>query len=389
MAPVKKIRLIRTSTVPISLKLLLKGQLQFLNQYFEIIAISSPGSELIDVSIQEGIKTVAVRMERKISPFKDLLSIIKMTILLIKLKPAIVHSITGKAGLVSMVASKIAGVPIRIHTFTGLLFPTSRGFKKVVLKYVDRLTCLCATDIIPEGNGVKRDLIENKITSKKLDVLGNGNINGIDLDYYCANADLIKKASELKAKLTIGQGDFVFLFIGRLVKDKGIIELLDAFQSISKNHINAHLIIAGDYEKYFREFNLSTKARLENLKNTHWLGFVEDIRPLLCAGNVLVLPSYREGFPNVPIQAGAMGLPCIVTDINGANEIILNGINGIIIPVKNAVELGNSMENIISDNELYNRLKHNARKLIKERYDQHFLWKSLLAKYNLILHDSI
>jgi len=381
----KKIKIIRTSTVPISLKILLKGQLQLLSHYFEVIGISSPGKELNDVIIQERVKTYAVNMERKISPFKDILSLVKMIIQLIKLKPVIVHSITPKAGLITMVAAKIVGVPIRIHTFTGLVFPTATGIKKEILKSVDRILCYCATDIIPEGNGVKNDLIENKITNKTMEVLGNGNVNGIDLNYYAPNAVLISEAAKLKTKFLINKDDFVFLFIGRLVKDKGIVELLDAFEFISKIHINAHLIIAGDFEKYFKDFNNEIEIRLNNLQNIHWLGYVDDIRPLLCAGNVLVLPSYREGFPNVPMQAGAFGLPCIVTDINGSNEIIIDGINGIIVPAKNATELGKAMEKIISDNELYDLLKNNAREYIKNRYDQNLLWECLLEKYYELL----
>ena len=174
-------KIIRTSTVPTSLASLLKGQLMRLNQDYDLLAVSSPGERLELVKEREGVKTIAVSMERQIAISKDLQSLIRLILLFAKEKPDMVHSITPKAGLLSMLAAKITRVPVRMHTFTGLIFPTSKGFKKQLLIAMDRLTCFCATHVNPEGEGVKRDLMNYKITSKPLKILANGNVNGIDL----------------------------------------------------------------------------------------------------------------------------------------------------------------------------------------------------------------
>lgn len=376
-----KYKLIRTSTVPISLKVLLKGQLSYLNNDFEVIALSSPGKELKEIEIQEGIKTFPIKMERKISPIKDLISIFKMTVQLRELKPTIIHSITPKAGLVSMISAKLAGVPIRIHTFTGLIFPTATGLKKIILKNVDRVICYCATDIIPEGNGVRKDLIENKITNKELQIIGNGNVNGIDLEYFSKDVELCRQANKIRQSLLIKDSNFVFSFIGRIVEDKGIIELLEAFENVQKRYINTHLIIAGPFEEDSEKFNSRIINRFKIIPNIHWMGFVSDIRPILVASNVLVLPSYREGFPNVVIQAGAMDLPCVVTDISGCNEIIKNDINGLIVPPKNVYALENALLELIIDDEKRKLLAQNARPLIVERYEQQKVWQLIKQKY--------
>lgn len=182
--------------------------------------MSAPGTQLEEIATREGVKTVAVPMERHISPLKDLVSLIRLIRVFRREKPMMVHSMTPKAGLLSMMAARLAGVPLRVHTFTGLVFPTATGLTKRILMFTDRLTCACATHIVPEGEGVKNDLISHHITGKPLQVLGHGNIRGIDLDHYDPDRDdVAEQASEIR------RGDlFTFIFIGRLVGDKGINE---------------------------------------------------------------------------------------------------------------------------------------------------------------------
>lgn len=177
-----KKKIIRVSTVPVSLKNFLHGQLKWLSTYFEIVAVSSPGEALEVVREREGVRTVSVPMERRISIVKDLISLFRMIILFTKERPYIVHSMTPKAGLISMLAAWITRVPVRMHTFTGLVFPTERGIKQRVLIWMDRLTCWCATYINPEGNGVKKDLERFHITHKPLHIVANGNVRGVDMD---------------------------------------------------------------------------------------------------------------------------------------------------------------------------------------------------------------
>lgn len=378
-------KIVRTSTVPESLFSLLKGQLNFLSNYFEIIGISSDGEFLSETSKREKVKTIAVHMERKISPLKDLISLFKLYKQLKKEQPTIVHSITPKAGLLTMLAGKMAGVPIRMHTFTGLIFPTKTGVMQKLLIKMDQLLCWAATNIYPEGNGVKNDLINYKITAKPLKVIANGNVNGIDLEYF--NPDGITKEQKdiLRDQLKIKNTDFVFIFIGRLVGDKGINELVEAFYKIGIN--NVKLLLVGPMEEHLDPLKTETLDKINNNPSIISVGFQHDIRPFLTIANVLVFPSYREGFPNTVMQAGAMELPSIVTNINGSNEIIEEGKNGMIIPVKNVSSLKNAMVEMINNNDYYNLLKEQSRGMIKSRYEQSVVWDALLQEYSRLIKD--
>lgn len=383
-------KVIRTSTIPLSLNVLLKGQLKFLNGFFEIVGISSEGELLDEVKQREGIKTISINMERGISPVKDLISLFRLYHVLKSEKPAIVHSITPKAGLLTMLAGKMAGVPIRIHTFTGLIFPTKKGFVQKVLINMDRLLCSAATNIYPEGKGVKKDLVNYKITSKPLKVIANGNVNGIDLDYFSTETVSEVQKDQLKRQLNIAPSDFVFVFVGRLVGDKGINELVEAFLQISKNSEqskSAKLLMIGPLEEHLDPLKPETIKEIKNNPDILDLGFQKDVRPYFAISDALVFPSYREGFPNVVMQAGAMGLPSIVSDINGCNEIVIEGKNGMIIPVKNSEKLKTAMEKILSDTDLYHKLKMNSRPMIQSRYEQSVIWNELLKEYKTLLKE--
>ncbi|MDO4230249.1 MAG: glycosyltransferase family 4 protein [Capnocytophaga sp.] len=376
-----KRKLIRTSTVPMSLKTLLKGQLHFFSENgFEVIGVSSQGNDLEEVAKNEGIKTIPVNMARRIAPIQDLKSLWNLWILFRKEKPTIVHSITPKAGLLSMLAAKIAGVPIRIHTFTGLIFPTQTGIMQKILILMDRLLCWAATNIYPEGNGVKQDLINYKITSKPLKVIANGNVNGIDLAFFSPTEISENQKVELKQQLGIQPDDFVFVFVGRLVGDKGINELVEAFSTLNIN--NVKLLLVGPMEQELDPLKTETLQKIQTNPSILSVGFQKDVRPYFAISDALAFPSYREGFPNVVMQAGAMELPCIVSNINGCNEIIIENENGLIVPSKQTKALQKAMKQLIEDKDLYLRLKQNSRRMIVERYEQSVVWEAILQEYN-------
>lgn len=382
-------KVIRTSTVPLSLNVLLKGQLKFLSEFYEIVGISSEGQLLDEVRQREGIQTIGVDMERGISPVKDLASLYRLYKVLKKEKPVIVHSITPKAGLLTMLAGKIAGVPIRIHTFTGLIFPTRKGVIQKLLIGMDRLLCKSATHIYPEGHGVKKDLIDYKITSKPLKVIANGNVNGIDLNYFSPGQVSEDQKILLKKELKIEDWDFVFVFVGRLVGDKGINELIKAFSALNKNENQqrSKLLLVGPLEQELDPLSPDTLKEIETNRDIISVGFQKDVRPYFAISDALVFPSYREGFPNVVMQAGAMELPSIVSDINGCNEIIIENQNGVIIPVKDSERLQKEMGKMISDRDYYEALKKNARPMIEDRFEQSVIWNAILSEYNKLIKE--
>lgn len=390
-----QIKIIRTSTVPSSLKTLLKGQLRFMSENgFEVIGVSSNGKELQEIVVDERIPTIAIDMARHINLLQDIISLWKLYWVFRKEKPTIVHSITPKAGLLSMLAGKGAGVPIRIHTFTGLIFPTKTGWMQKLLIQMDRLLCWAATNVYPEGEGVKKDLISFKITSKPLKVLANGNVNGIDIQHFNPEKVSETQKSQLKQQLGIAENDFVFVFVGRLVGDKGINELVKAFSNLINSPTlqlpnPLKLLLVGEKEEDLDPLRPKTLRLIKEENNIIEVGFQEDIRPYLSISNVLILASYREGFPNVVLQAGAMELPSIVSDVNGCNEIIIEGKNGLIIPSKNVKQLAEKMLLLSENKKLYNSLKSNSRKMITERYEQSVVWNAILSEYKKLLSQKI
>lgn len=376
-------KLIRTSTVPTSLNTFCNGLLRELMQEegYEVVAVSSPGDELIELGEREDVRTISVPMQRHISPLKDLKSLWRLILVFRKEKPTMVHSMTPKAGLLSMIAGWFTNVPIRIHTFTGLVFPTASGIKKKILVLTDRITCACATHIIPEGEGVKNDLINYKITKKPLKVLGYGNVKGIDLDYFNPDLpDVQAEATKLRKK-----GIFTFIFIGRLVGDKGINELIKAFKRLNEEFPSTRLILVGGNEQDLDPLKPETLAEINRNQSIEAAGSQKDVRPWLLASDALVFPSYREGFPNVVIEAGAMGLPSIVTDINGSREIILEGRNGVIIPPKDVDNIYHAMKQFVENPSIINAMAAEARQLIASRYEQSYVRNCLKEYYREIL----
>ena len=378
-----KSKLIRISTIPGTMDSCLKGQLQFLSVYFDVIVVSSPGERLDIIRQREGVTTMTVPMERRISLWKDLISLLRMIILFVREKPYIIHSMTPKAGLISMLAGWITRVPVRIHTFTGLVFPTATGKIQKLLIAMDRFICFCATHINPEGEGVKRDLVEFHITKKPLFIIANGNVGGIDLTYFDRTP-----AVEKDAICYCDPGYFTFCFVGRIVCDKGINELVRVFTKLYNENLKIRLFLLGSFEKDLDPVFPETEEQMLHHPGIKYVGRQSDIRPFLVASDAFVFPSYREGFPNVVIQAGAMGLASIVTDINGCNEIIKDRKNGVIIPSKNEDALYEAMKEFIFHPEKVRQMAINARPMVASRYGQIMVREALLKEYQTICAKS-
>lgn len=380
-----KPKLFRVSAASISLRYLLRGQLCFLNQYFKVKCIASPDAVLEEVGNIERVDTIGIPISRKIDFIKDLLSLWRLVRLFRKERPVIVHSLTPKAGLLSMVAAKLTGVPHRIHSFTGLIFPSRKGFMYYLLKNMDRITCFCATKVLPEGNGVKKDLIEHGVTGKQLNIIGYGNINGINIREFSKAHYKKNQLSQIRKKYQIQKQDFVFIFVGRLVEEKGINELISAFVAIPNKDNRLKLMLVGPREELLYPLNEKTLKVISSNTNIIETGWQDDVRPFLALADVFVFPSHREGFPNVVIQAGAMELPSIVSDINGCNEIIVEGENGIIVPFKDANTLSQTMRDLIENRVKRQRMGKKARPMIVERYNQRYVWTEMLKEYQALL----
>jgi len=365
--------------VPETLDNLLKNQLKFLNKYFDVTAISSDSSILRKVEIREGVSVIGINVRREISLFHDLKSLILFIILFTRKKPNIIHSNSPKASLLSMLAGYICNIKHRIYLVTGLRYETASGFKRKILILSEKLTCLFANKILAESIGVKAMLIDNKITKKEIFIIANGNINGIDTDYWNSENIDIKYINKLKKNLLISDGNYVFIYIGRIVKDKGINELVNAFDILSKSFTNVKLLILGSYEDKLDPISYNSQKIIEKNTCIKVLGFVEDIRPYLFLSNCLVLPSYREGFPNVILQAGAMGIPVIMTPVNGYHEY-LRDINGGLINKNDSNSLYNLMYDHVNNIRIYNT--ELIRSYVVNKFSQTQFYDQLLEFYN-------
>lgn len=379
-----KKKVLRIVTIPLSADLFLDGQLKMLNETYDVVLVSSPGKELDKVAEREGVRTIAVSMERRISIFKDLVSLCRMIKVIRTEKPWMVHTVTPKAGLLGMMAAWICRVPVRVHTFTGLVFPTSRGLKRRILMMTDKITCACTTFINPEGKGVMNDLKRFGITHRDMKVLGNGNINGIDLDFFSRTPEVMAEATKWKK-----ESCFTFCFVGRIVGDKGMDELAEAFGKLIVEYPDSRLLIVGTFEEKLDPVAPKAKDFFMNCKQVELVGWQDDIRPFLAASDVFVFPSYREGFPNVVIQAGAMDLPSIVTDINGCNEIVFNGVNGLIVPSRNVERLYEAMKKMIDDENLRNNMSQKARKTVADLFERKYVWSEIKKFYSELDYNSL
>lgn len=382
--------LVRITTVPISLEKLLGGQMKFMAENgFDVHLVSSECANYRELELKEKSTYNVVNMTRTISPIQDCISLIKMIVLMIKLKPSIVHTHTPKAGLIGMVASKIIGVPIRLHTVAGLPLMEATGLKRKVLNIVEKITYLCATMVYPNSNNLKRFIIsENFCKEGKLRVIGSGSSNGINVEDFKHSDEITAGKEILQKKYGILEDDFVFVFVGRLVKDKGVEELAKAFAKLPNSHNKVKLVLVGPQEPDLDPLSDECLVEIETNKNIIAPGYQSDVRPFLAMGSALVFPSYREGFPNVPMQAGCFNLPSVVTNINGCNEIIIEGKNGLIIPVKDTEALHSAMETLYLDKDLYAKMAENARDMVTERYDQKIIWELILGEYKMHLSSN-
>lgn len=384
----EKPKLIRITTIPLSLEKLLEGQLAFMKDYFEVTGISSEKERLVAYAKKEGVSYYFVNLTRKITPFKDIAAVYKLYRYFSKVKPAIVHTHTPKAGIVGMMAAYFARVPNRLHTVAGLPLMESTGFKRSLLSFIEKLTYRFATKVYPNSQGLQDFILKEKFTQKrKLNIIGNGSSNGIDTQYFSKERYDEESQKNLRKELSIPEEDFVFIFVGRIVKDKGIVELVNAFSMLQNK--NSTLLLVGPFEQNLDPLPVDTLQLIRDNAKIVSVGYQQDVRPYFAISNVLVFPSYREGFPNVVLQALSMDLPAIVSDINGCNEIVTHGFNGLIIPKKSEKELQHAMFEMMNDKGQYQSLKQNTRTSITKNYERLEIWNALLKEYQSFLDQKV
>jgi glycosyltransferase involved in cell wall biosynthesis len=381
------VKLIRITTAPLSLDVLLKGQMRFMQANgFEVVMVSSEGRELDTVKEFEGCRHEVIPMTRKITPLTDIKCLWLMYRLFKKEKPDIVHSHTPKAGLIAMLAAKFAGVKLRIHTIAGLRFMTSKGMSRKILVFMEKLTARAATHVWPNSFSLLGYIQQHRlVNSKKLEVIGKGSSNGIDLSRYSLPALNKNTLLATRQHVKYEEGLIYFLSVGRLVHDKGIDELVHGFLKIHKDNERTRLILVGAFEDEVDPVSDDTKTILHSHPAIILAGWSNAVEYYMEFAFALVHPSHREGFPNVILQAGAMECPVICSRIEGNVDIVEHEKTGLIFSVNDENELVARMRQALDRPQLVQKYALELRRKIEDHFDQPVIHRQIRKRYLQIL----
>jgi glycosyltransferase involved in cell wall biosynthesis len=381
------VKLLRITTVPISLQLLLGGQFRYMKEKgYDVYTISADGPEVKEV-LKEEVEHIAVPFTRKITPIQDLICLIKLVRIVNRIKPDIIHTHTPKAGLLGMLAGWICRTPVRVHTVAGLPLMVASGIKRSVLVMAEQITYACAHRVYPNSQGLWKFIMEElKAAPEKVKVIGKGSSNGIDICAFNRSDELQGKAKAIRKKHGIEDNDIVFSFVGRIVQDKGVVELVESFKALTDLQLpatkgKAFLVMVGPFEEDLDPLPEDVVKFIQTDKRVILAGFQSDVRPWVMASDIFVFPSYREGFPNVVMQSCLLEVPCIVSDINGCNEIISRDITGLIVPVRDVKSLSSAMIELMKDEAKRQKFANAAKTYVSANFGRQYVWECIRKEY--------
>ena len=376
-----KKKIIYVVSTPRTVNSFLKYQIEKISNIYKVSLVCNLNKNFNndELNIPKHVKTYNVPINREINFFFDLLSLVKLYFLFLKLKPDIIHSITPKAGLISTLAGFLSKVPFRIHTFTGQVWVTKKGFFKILLKLIDKLIINLSSKILIDSPSQKEFLIKQKILNKEKNqsfVLGQGSISGIDINRFKKNIDIKLK---FNSKNKISDNSFSILFLGRLNKDKGIYDLIDAYIKLRIKNLDINLIIVGSDEENFHRY-ISTK--LKKFSNNVYLFShthkPENFYPL---ADLFIMPSHREGFGTSVIEAASCGIPTIASKIYGLSDAIVDGQTGLLFEKENIDDLTSKIEFLYNNRDILNKYSKNARNRAIECFSQDKIIEELINLY--------
>ncbi|AVD94327.1 glycosyltransferase family 1 protein [Pseudomonas sp. SWI36] len=378
---IKGLRVARISTVPFFVVTQLSAQLRALNEAGAEVDVIASNDDMSGVlQSRKDLNFIPVEIAREISPLKDLRSLIKLIILFRKQGYDIVHSTTPKAGLLAAIAGRIAGVKIRLHTFTGQPWVTMNGFKKHLLKFCDALIARLNTHNFADSVSQREFLVqEGVIPQEKVSVIGFGSLAGVDMERFDCQRFAPEVIAQTRNELEIPQDAKVLLFVGRVTPEKGIGELMEAFTTLRALHADLFLVLVGPYEAEGREVVESHFAA--GTAYVKVLGLQEAPEKFMAAADLLCLPSYREGFGTVVIEAAAMGLPTVGTDIYGLNDAVVNGETGLLVPVRNPGALSDAIDALLSHPQRLISMSTKARERARRDFDSRHCSALLIQQY--------
>lgn len=385
----RKLKIARVSTVPFFIVTQLSATIEALKESGAAVTIISSDDDLGgELRKLVGSDFIPVKMVREINPVQDLLSLIMLVKVFRQGKFDIVHSTTPKAGLLCAIAGKIAGVTIRLHTYTGQPWVTMHGVRRHLLKLCDRVIGTLNTRCYTDSFSQQKFLVEQRVVkTENICVLGHGSFAGVDLKRFDASRFSQSERVALKSELNINSDSKVVIFVGRITKDKGVSELIEAFEHLIVEGLDLYLLLVGPYEPdgFAIIDNISNKSVKDRIKN---VGFSNIPEKYMAVADMLCLPSYREGFGTVVIEAAAMGLPTVGTSIYGLSDAVVNGETGLLVPVGDSVSLANSIRSLVTDEELLMAMSNSARERAQKSFDSKLYSSLLIDEYTSFMEKT-
>ena len=379
--------LVRTTTAAVSLRYLLAGQIKFMSEYgLEVHTASADGPHRPPYLLEEHSTHHTLPLRRTIAPLVDLGCLARMIRLLLRLRPDIVHAQTPKAGLLSMLAARLVGVPLRIYTIGGLPLESLTGFRRLLVRFTERLACRCATHVWPNSEGIKRLLeVENICSPKKMEIIGRGSSNGIDLEEFDPKQFDPAVREEIRSQIGYRPELRYLLFVGRMVSQKGIPELIRVFERLHSDHPELRLLLVGPFD---REWDLLPPATLRTI-DTHpsilATGFSKRVAYFMELADLFVFPSHREGLPNVILQAGAVGCPVVAAAATGTTDLIAHEQTGLLHEVRNEEALQRALEYALRHPDRMRTFAENLRRRVVRDYRREDVHRAILDRYRQLL----
>jgi glycosyltransferase involved in cell wall biosynthesis len=377
------VRICRVVTVPITFETLYREQLAYLvHQGIDVTLVSSPGATIGEIAKSLKMHYRPIKMARKVEPFHDLRTLIILTRLLRRKRFDIIHSSTPKAGLLTALAGALARAPVRIHTFTGQVWVGMQGVTRKIMVFCDWIIGHLNTHCYADSESQRNFLVnERLVAASKLSVLGAGSVSGVDLERFSPTVFGREHVATMRRELGIARQSSVILFVGRLTKDKGIRELVSAFQMLQKDQKDVDLILVGPFEPERDPLPQETLNELSANQNIHVIGFSPEPEKYMAIADVFCLPSYREGFGSVIIEAAAMGLPSVASKVVGLVDAVVDGETGLLVPAKDELALKQALLRMISEPKIRHRMGHAARTRAVRDFDSNLINQTMLEEY--------